>query len=140
MNQVYLSDIPRSFTALAEWCACLVFMANRPRRLTGSRLWAALGLGLAVQCLFLQLTDELRIILWLPCMAGAVGLMFLLITLCCNIPPAGAVYLTACAFLTAELAASLEWQLWSYTRHLLDPETKASLPLSLFFQIGRAHL
>ena len=30
MNQVYLSDIPRLFTAAAEWCACLVFMLNRP--------------------------------------------------------------------------------------------------------------
>ena len=28
MNQVYLSDIPRIFTALAEWCACLVFILN----------------------------------------------------------------------------------------------------------------
>ena len=35
MNQVYLSDIPRLFTAAAEWCACLVFMLNRPRRFDG---------------------------------------------------------------------------------------------------------
>ena len=122
MNQVYLSDIPRLFTAAAEWCACLVFMLNRPRRFDGPRLWGVLGAGLAVQCLFLHLTDGLRIVLWLPCMAGAVGLMFLLLALCCDIPPLGAVYITAFAFLTAEFAASLEWQLWSYTRHLLGLE------------------
>ena len=114
MNQVYLSDIPRLFTAAAEWCACLVFMLNRPRRFDGPRLWGVLGAGLAVQCLFLHLTDGLRIVLWLPCMAGAVGLMFLLLALCCDIPPLGAVYITAFAFLTAEFAASLEWQLYSY--------------------------
>ena len=62
MSQVYLSDIPRLFTALAEWCACVVFILNHPRRLSGPRLWGVLGFGLAAQCLFLQLTDELRIV------------------------------------------------------------------------------
>ena len=135
MNQVYLSDIPRLFTALAEWCACLVAILNLPRRLTGVRLWAVLGAGLVVQCLFLQLTDKLHIILWMPCMAAAVGIMYLLIALCCNIPWTGAVYSTAGAFLSAEFAASLEWQLWSYTRRLLMLETGtySTLLLSLLF-------
>lgn len=133
MSQVYLSDIPRLFTALAEWCACVVFILNHPRRLSGPRLWGVLGLGLAAQCLFLQLTDELRIVWWLPCMAAAVGMMFFLIAVCCSVPPAGAVYLTADAFLTAEFAASLEWQLWSYTRLFLGLEagTGPAVPLSL---------
>ena len=132
---VYLSDIPRLFTAAAEWCACLVFILNRPRRFTGPRLWGVLGAGLLVQCVFLQLTDGLHIALWLPCMAGAVGLMLLLIAACCSIPLPGAVYFTACAFSTAELAASLEWQLWSYARHLLGLEAGAegTLGLSLLF-------
>ena len=88
-----------------------------------------------MQCLFLQLTDELRMILWLPCMAGAVGLMFFLISACCDIPLAGAAYFTAFAFLTAEFAASLEWQLYSYTRHLLGLEagTEGTVWLSLLF-------
>lgn len=135
MNQVYLSDIPRLFTALAEWCACLVLILNLPRRLTGPRLWSVLAAGLTVQCLFLQLTDELHLILWLPCMAAAVGLMYLLIDLCCDIPWATAVISTAYAFLCAEFAASLEWQLWSYTRRLLALETEAhgAILLSLLF-------
>ena len=88
-----------------------------------------------MQCLFLQLTDELRMILWLPCMAGAVGLMFFLISACCDIPLAGTAYFTAFAFLTAEFAASLEWQLYSYTRHLLGLEagTEGTVWLSLLF-------
>mgnify|MGYP001054219812 CR=1 FL=1 len=88
-----------------------------------------------MQYLFLQLTDELRMILWLPCMAGAVGLMFFLISACCDIPLAGAAYFTAFAFLTAEFAASLEWQLYSYTRHLLGLEagTEGTVWLSLLF-------
>ena len=119
MNQVYLSDIPRLFTAVAEWCACLVFLRKQPLRFSGPRLWGTLGLGLVIQCLFLCFTDGLHIVLWLPCMMGAVGLMFALIAVCCNAPLASVGYFTACAFLTAEFAASLEWQLWSYARHTL---------------------
>ena len=50
MNAVYLSDIPRAVTALAEWCACLVYVSGHTRRLHGPRLWGVLGAGLAVQC------------------------------------------------------------------------------------------
>ena len=114
MNTVYLSDIPRLFTAAAEWCACLTVIAKYPRRCGGLRLWGLLGLGLAGQCLFMMLTDELPLWLWLPCMAAAVGMMLALIAACCDMPLASAGYCTVRAFLLAEFAASLEWQLYSY--------------------------
>ena len=119
MNPIYLSDIPRLVTAAAEWCACLVYIGRHPRRFSGPRLWGALGLGLAVQCLFLQATDALHIALWLPCMAAAVGLVFLLISACCDMPLASVAYCTVRAFLLAEFAASLEWQLYSYVLYAL---------------------
>ena len=123
MNSVYLSDIPRVITALAEWCACLTTYLlcahNHTRRISGPRLWATLGVGLAVQCLFMQLTDELRIIFWLPCMMVAVALMFGLIAACCNMPLVSVGYCTVRAFLLAEFAASLEWQLYSYALYAL---------------------
>ncbi len=119
MNAVYLSDIPRAVTALAEWCACLVYVSGHTRRLHGPRLWGVLGAGLAVQCLFLTLTDGLRLLFWLPCMAAAVGLMLGLISLCCDMSLASAVYCTVRAFVLAEFAASLEWQLYSYSVYAL---------------------
>ncbi len=119
MNAVYLSDIPRLYTGLAEWCACLVMIANCPRRFGGLRLWQVLGAGLVVQCVFLALTDGLSIWLWLPCMAAAVGLMTLLIAVCCDMPLATVGYYTVRAFLLAEFAASLEWQLYSYSLYTL---------------------
>lgn len=65
--------------------------------------------------------------------------MFGLIAVCCNIPLPSAGYLTACAFLTAEFAASLEWQLYSYTRHTLGlPEggwRTAALSLVFLFVV-----
>ena len=111
MNTVYLSDIPRIVTAAAEWRACLTVIAKYPRRCGGPRLWGLLGLGLAGQCLFLSLTDGLHILFWMPCMAAAAGLMVALIAACCDMPLVSVAYCTIRAFLLAEFAASLEWQL-----------------------------
>lgn len=119
MNVVYLSDIPRAITALAEWCACLLCVVRRPRRFHGPKLWGIMAAGLAVQCAFLVLTDARHIFLWLPCMMAAVALMFGLIALCCDMPLTTVGYCTARAFLLAEFAASLEWQLYSYTLYTL---------------------
>ena len=119
MSQIYLSDIPRVLTAIAEWCACLTIIVRHPRRFSAPRLWAVLGVGLVIQCLFLQLTDALHIVLWLPCMAVAVAMMFALIALCCDMPLLSVGYCTVRAFLLAELAASLEWQLYSYALYTL---------------------
>lgn len=137
MSAIYVSDIPRIFTGLAEWCACLVVIAQYRKRFHGARLWQILGAGLAIQCLFLTLTDALPIWLWLPCMAAAVGLMLLLIALCCDMPLATAGYCTARAFLLAEFVASLQWQLYSYAAYTLglDREEAARGPLSLVFLV-----
>ncbi|HCT92977.1 MAG TPA: ATP-binding protein, partial [Lachnospiraceae bacterium] len=119
MNTIYQSDFPRIITAIAEWCACLTVIAKYPRRHSGARLLGLLGLGLTVQCLFLAFTDRLPILLWVPCMAVAVGLMLVLIATCCNMPLATAGYCTIRAFVLAEFAASLEWQLYSYALYAL---------------------
>lgn len=135
MNAVYLSDIPRAVTAAAEWCACLVYISGHPRRIGGVRLWGALGLGLAVQCLFLILTDGLRLLFWLPCMTAAVGLMLLLIVVCCDIPLASAAYCTVRAFVLAEFAASLEWQLYSYSVYALGWQGAGARRGALFWAV-----
>lgn len=104
-----LPDIPRTFTALAEWLACLVLMSSQPKRLSHPMLWATAAGWLVVQELFLQLTGNVPLGWWLPCMITAVGLMYLFIWLCCDISPACAGYQCSWAFLVAEFTASLEW-------------------------------
>ena len=61
-----LPDIPRTFTALAEWLACLVLMSSQPKRLTRPMLWATAAGWLVVQELFLQLTGDVPLGWWLP--------------------------------------------------------------------------
>jgi hypothetical protein len=112
MTPAMFSTIPRLFTALAEWCGCLIAILLYPRRRSGPALAGLLAGALVVQGTFLELTGSLPVAFWMPCMAAAVGLMFLLLALCCDIPLRGVAYCTVSAFLLAEFAASLEWQLY----------------------------
>ncbi len=109
-----MPSIPRVLTALAEWGACLLYVCKYQRRLSGWRLPLVLAAALAVQCVFLQATGSWPVALWIPCMAAAVGLMFLIIWLCGEMTAAGAGYCTVRAFLLAEFAASLAWQLYAF--------------------------
>lgn len=130
MNVLTTPNIPRIFTALAEWLACIIYLSQLPRRLTGRKFVVAAGLALILQCLWLCLTGRWLLILWLPCMAFAIGLMFVFIVICADIPLAGAGYCTARAFLLAELMASLEWQLFYYATNSLG---WSGLQISLVF-------
>lgn len=105
-----IPDIPRFYTALAEWSACLIYIFMLRRRFKGWKMaLAAVGM-LVVQSLFLMLTGSVPLGWWVPCMAGAVGLMFFFIWACCDVSALDAGYCCVRAFVLAELAASLEWQ------------------------------
>ena len=99
MSGPELTNIPRIYTALAEWLACLVYMAPFHKRFRGGWTAVAAVLFLLVQGAFLQLTDNVPIAWWIPCMAAAVGLMFSFIYTCCDLPALDAGYCCVRAFL-----------------------------------------
>lgn len=114
MTDLILPDIPRLYSALAEWSACLIFVLLLKHRFTG-RKTALISLGaLLVQALFMVLTRDVNIYFWIPCMGIAVFLMIAYIRLCCDIRWLDAAYMGMLAFVTAEFAASLEWQIVCY--------------------------
>lgn len=104
-------DIPRLYTALAECLATLLYAQQLAPRFSARRgtinslLWMA---GLAV---FMQLTGSVPLVLWIPCMVAAIGSMYLFLWGNCATTPLEAGYYCARAFILAELAASVEWQL-----------------------------
>ncbi|MBZ4670938.1 MAG: ATP-binding protein [Oscillospiraceae bacterium] len=106
-----LPDIPRIYTALAEWGACVIYLMTMRRRLKGWRFFPASLCALAIQSVFLVATKDISIYFWVPCMMGAVALMFIFIFSCGEIRAIDAGYYCVRAFVLAELAASLEWQL-----------------------------
>ena len=106
-----LPDIPRLYTALAECLAVLlVTPALAPRfskavTVGVTLLWAA---GLSA---FLGLTGNVPGGLWIPCMVTAIGFSYLYLWGVWSITLLEAGYHCARAFILAELAASVEWQL-----------------------------
>ena len=136
MKDTVISNIPRLYTALAEWLACAVYISQCPRRLNGRRLYLAAGTALAVQCLWLTATGSLNLAFWIPCMAAAVGMMFLLIRACADVPLPSVGYYTIRAFLLAEFAASLEWQLSTYATYDLAMGHAAVPLLALLLVYG----
>lgn len=109
MNDV-LPDIPRLYTALAEWIACMIYISVLKKQLNGWKLIAFSGGALIVQSAFLVLTKDLPLMFWIPCMVVAVGMMFLLIYVSCDITALDAGYFSVRAFVAAEFVASLQWQ------------------------------
>lgn len=114
-----LPDIPRIYTALAEWLACLVCISGVKKQVRGWKL-AGISAGIfALQSAFLQMTAGAEGIWWMFCMAAAVAIMYMFLAVCCDISLKDAGYYCARAFVTAEFAASLEWQLDCYGYFIL---------------------
>lgn len=116
MNELQqaLPDIPRLYTALAEWLACMIFILYVKKRVKGVKFYGLCAAALFVQSAFLVLTGGLQGVWWILCMVTAIGLMNGFIYLACEVNWMDAAYYTAFAFIIAETAASLEWQLYLY--------------------------
>ena len=107
-------DIPRLYTAIAEWGACMMCCFTFPRRDSNLR-FALSSVGFLIfQCVFLVATDHVPIVFWIPCMAVAVLAMYTFIFITCDFTLWKAIYQCAIAFLIAEFTASFYWQIERY--------------------------
>ena len=124
MNQtdinLILPDIPRLYTALAEWLACILCILEMKRRINGWKLALTSAGALILQDAFLTLTKGLGDFWWILCMAAAVGLMYLFLFRCCDTHLRDIGYYCVRAFVIAELAASLEWQIDCYFYYTMN--------------------
>lgn len=106
-----MPDIPRFYTALAEWVACMIFILPLKKRFQKWETGLIMAAMLLVQSAFLVLTGDLKIIFWIPCMIFAVLLMIGFIFGCCDVGITDAAYFGMIAFVVAEFMASIEWQI-----------------------------
>lgn len=114
-----VKDIPRLYTGVAEWAGCIVILLLCRRKMkTGWFVLVSMA-ALLVQCGVLVITADVDAgITWVSIMFLAIFVQFFFIALCADIPLRGAIYCTSAAFLHAEFAASLEWQLHTWmSRH-----------------------
>lgn len=118
MNVWTYCDIPRFFTALAQWGACIVYVFILDLRY-GKRKTGLLSLlFLAVQCLLLKSTENLAIIWWIPIIVASAAMMWLMLFTLCQGTFKDIVYVTSCAFLIAETVASAEWLIHYYVAYI----------------------
>jgi hypothetical protein len=129
LNQEFLPDIPRGFTALAEWSACLVYILLLRKRFQPALLALALGLGLGLLWGVQTFAGELPISLWTAGMVLAATAMYVVVWVCADVSAREVGYFTARAFVLAELVASLHWQLYSYaaTHEFMSGTTQVAL-------------
>ncbi|RJF42441.1 ATP-binding protein [Actinomyces sp. 2119] len=138
--QEALPDIPRLWTALAEWGACLLYVLvargqqDRPARAVV--VVAVIVAALPALCAYHLGAGSLPTTLWLPGMVGAVALMWLVLHLALGGPVRRCAYLVVRAFVLAELVASLQWQLSlflseSFLPQRLLPEIPQADPAAL---------
>lgn len=111
---VNILDIPRTYTGIAEWMACMIYALQFRPRISMKWYVPTAGIALVIQCLFLEVTGDWPLYLWIPCMITAAGMMLGLLLLLCNIDILTGAYTCVRAFVLAEFMASLEWEIHCY--------------------------
>lgn len=120
--EIIYQDIPRFYTALAEWGACVIYICLIKKRFNNKITVALSTLFLVAQIALLVPTGDLPTVWWIPCMVSAAFLMYLFIYTVGNVHSITAAYLCARAFLIAEFTASFQWQLDCYLNARVDVE------------------
>ena len=128
---IELPNIPRLYTALAEVLAVCLYADRLPLRCGKTATGAITVVWVIVLGAFLECTGFVPLMWWIPCMLCAVSLLYIYLwgTRCVNWLEA--LYTTARAFMLAELAASVEWQLHCW----VFPHRKGGDPLALLLLV-----
>jgi hypothetical protein len=132
MNGETLPDIPRLYTALAEWAACGVYILILKKRFSGPRMILGIALALPFQGIIQLAAGSLPLAFWIPGMIAAVCGMYGIIRANSGVAPRDAGYCCVSAFILAEFAASLSWQLYCY---FFAVRTSVVSPGGVFFTL-----
>lgn len=109
-----IPDIPRLYTALAEWLSCVMLVVLLKPKLPKGKLVICAVVYLAALIAFMELTANVVLWMWVPCMLIAFLSMTGFIALCAKMPYYESVFYAVLAFSAAELMASLEWQVVNF--------------------------
>lgn len=108
MIENVLVEIPRFYTALAEWSACLIFIILFRKKFSVIKTVGISVIAFAVMSTFLILTDNVPLPFWIPCMLIAYFLMVIFIYVTSRVSKREAFYFGVFAFVIAEFMASTD--------------------------------
>lgn len=109
-----IPDIPRIYTAIAEWAVCLIFVSVLRPRYDRKKTVAISTMVLFTQMIFMHFTGNVSLWFWVPCMLIAYFNMTLFIYGTCKTSYWECCYYGFFGFVIAECVASLEWQLLNH--------------------------
>lgn len=124
MDFAQLMNTPRPYTALAEWGACFLYILMLRKRQKGISLAASLAGMFGLFLLLNLIAGILPLYLWFPGMIAAIILIYLCIYSSCYLSPYDALFLCVRAFVLAEFAASLQWQLYVWWALRIQKENR----------------
>lgn len=131
-----VADIPKIYTALAEWLSCVIFVLVMKRRWGIWKTAGILAVILAVLCILQYYIGVWPVVFWIPAMVCAMLLMCACIWLCCKISVTAAALCFSVAFMAAEFIASIEWQLHSFAAGIGYNSSFGETVLFLVFYTG----
>lgn len=131
-----IQDIPKLYTALAEWTACLIFVLLLDRRWGRGATCGIMAVSLAILGALQSWIGVAPIHLWIPGMIVAFAVMYGMMLLCCKAPATNIGFYWAIAFMFAEFAASLEWQFYSFYSNGLGDSAAARIVFLVVFYGG----
>ncbi|KFI94296.1 ATPase/histidine kinase/DNA gyrase B/HSP90 domain protein [Bifidobacterium saguini DSM 23967] len=123
-----LPDIPRLYTALCEWLACMVYILAIYRRVPWQRTAIVSAVGLVGMIVIQYLDGAMPLWFWVIGMLLAFGGMWAIVRFAAGTGNREGLYITARAFVLAELVASLHWQLVTFLQYGLDLTPQEPFP------------
>lgn len=114
-----MQDIPKLYTAVSEWAACLGFIFLLKRRWSAQLTALISAASLILLCVIQYFIGIVPVGLWIPGMIVALAVMYGTLYLCCDIPMNGIGFYWAIAFIFAEFVASLDWQFYTFFAHVV---------------------
>ncbi len=115
-----LPDIPRAYTAICEWLACVVYIAVIYHRAPMRRTVVSCVAGLPALVALQYIAGMMALPFWILGMFLAAVGMYAIILFGSGAGKRESLYIVARAFILAELVASLHWQLATFIENNLN--------------------
>lgn len=116
MSGLEIINTPGYYYSIAYVLASFIVTCTNRKRFTGARRYVLHIVFAIVLIGFMQLTDGVRQVFFLPCMAVSISVIVIYIYVCCDLLFPEAVYFCARVFISGEFVASLCWQVYFYSR------------------------
>lgn len=108
-------NTPGFYYSIAYLLAVFVITCTNKRRINGKKRYILSAVFFAAIILFMEITDGIRQIFFIPCMAVTIFMLMMYLYLSCEFRLRDSVYYCARAFISGEFAASFGWQIYFYS-------------------------